>query len=125
MRRLISNIGFAVAPLLHCLSGYAAKKPVLDPVRVAVLGGMTGIPFWNEIQINKIDPDPGVKIMVQGDPNMRRPCVAMVANPKRFSLADFEGANELSSFSLLDKIQNFLATYDGGVDDGVSIFIPL
>jgi len=77
------------------------------------------------ILFNKIDPDPGVKIMVQGDPNMRRPYVAMAANPERFASANVEGANRLSAFLLSDKIQNFLATYDGGVGDGIPIFIPL
>jgi len=74
---------------------------------------------------NKMDPDPGVKIMVQGDPNMRRPYVAMVANPERFPSANVEGANRLSAFLLSDKIQNFLATYGGGVGDGIPIFIPV
>ena len=277
MRRLISNIGFAFALLLTCSSGCAASEAVLKPVRVAVIGGMTMTPLWDEIQkrfeeetgirievvvtgekpvlvramkegrvdfltmhssdvttnlvadgwardlrpwakndlvivgpahdpagilgmrdgakavrkimetnsnwldfqsngpretahtlfanagvhmigpwvlkyentetksilhyvaskiaymivgrmpilFHKIDPDPGVKIMVQGDPNMRRPYVAMVANPERFPSANFEGANRLSAFLLSDKIQNFLATYDGGVGDGIPIFIPL
>jgi tungstate transport system substrate-binding protein len=74
---------------------------------------------------HKMDPDPGVKIMVQGDPNMRRPYMAMVANPERFPSANVEGANRLSAFLLSDKIQNFLATYDGGVGDGIPIFIPV
>lgn len=74
---------------------------------------------------NKMDPDPGVKVMVQGDPKMRRPYVAMVANPERFPSANVEGANRLSAFLLSDKIQNFLAAYDGGVGDGIPIFIPV
>ncbi len=77
------------------------------------------------ILFNKMDPDPGVKIMVQGDPNTRRPYIAMVGNPERFPSANVEGANRLSAFLLSDKIQNFLATYDGGVGDGIPIFIPL
>jgi tungstate transport system substrate-binding protein len=277
MRRLISIIVFAVALLLPCLSGWAASEDVSKPIRVAVIGGMTMTPLWNEIQerfeaetgiqievvvsgekpalaqamkegkvdfltmhssdvttnlvadgwardlrpwakndlvivgpahdpagilgmrdgakavrkiaetnsnwldfqsngpretahtlfsragvhmigpwvlkyentgtknilhyvasknaymivgrmpilFNKIDPDPGVKIMVQGDPNMRRPYVAMVADPERFPSANVQGANRLSAFLLSDKIQNFLATYDGGVGDGIPIFIPL
>lgn len=77
------------------------------------------------ILFHKFDPDPDVKIMVQGDPNMRRPYVAMVANPERFPSANVKGANRLSAFLLSDKIQNFLATFDGGVGDGIPIFIPL
>jgi tungstate transport system substrate-binding protein len=77
------------------------------------------------ILFRKMDPDPNVKIMVQGDPNMRRPYVAMVANPERFPSANFEGAARLSDFLLSDRIQNFLASYDGGIGDGVPIFIPV
>ena len=77
------------------------------------------------ILFRKMEPDPNVKIMVQGDPNMRRPYVAMVANPERFPSANFEGAARLSDFLLSDRIQNFLSSYDGGVGDGVPIFIPV
>jgi tungstate transport system substrate-binding protein len=77
------------------------------------------------VLFRKMDPDPGVKIMVEGDPNMRRPYMAMVANPVRFPSANLEGATKLSDFLLSDKIQNFLASYDGGIGDGVPIFIPV
>lgn len=77
------------------------------------------------ILFKKMDPDPGVKIMVQGDPNMRRPYMVMVANPEEFPSANVEGARKLSDFLLSDKIQRFLATYDGGVGDGIPIFIPI
>lgn len=77
------------------------------------------------ILFNKMDPDPDVKIMVQGDPNMRRPYMAMVANPERFPSANMEGANKLSDFLLSDRTQNFLAAYDGGIGDGIPIFIPV
>jgi tungstate transport system substrate-binding protein len=77
------------------------------------------------VLFRKMDPDPGVKIMVEGDPGMRRPYMAMVANPDRFPSANFEGATKLSDFLLSDRIQNFLASYDGGIGDGVPIFIPV
>jgi tungstate transport system substrate-binding protein len=77
------------------------------------------------ILFKKMEPDPNVKIMVQGDPNMRRPYMVMVANPERFPSANIEGANKLSDFLLSDRIQSFLATYDGGVGDGIPIFIPI
>jgi tungstate transport system substrate-binding protein len=77
------------------------------------------------ILFHKMDPDPGVKIMVQGDPNMRRPYMVMVANSERFPSANVEGAGKLSDFLLSDRIQNFLATYDGGIGDGIPIFIPI
>lgn len=77
------------------------------------------------IMFNKMQPSPGVKIMVQGDPVMRRPYVAMVANPERFPSVNIEGARKLSDFLLSEKIQRFLATYDGGLGDGIPIFIPV
>ncbi len=77
------------------------------------------------ILFKKMDPDPNVKIMVEGDPNMRRPYMVMVANPEKFPSANVEGAARLSDFLLSDRIQNFLATYDGGVGDRIPIFIPV
>jgi len=77
------------------------------------------------VLFKKMEPDPGVKIMVQGDPVMRRPYMVMVANPERFPDANMDGASRLSDFLLSDKIQKFLATYDGGVGDGVPIFVPI
>jgi tungstate transport system substrate-binding protein len=77
------------------------------------------------VLFRKMDPNPSVKIMIEGDPNMRRPYMAMVANPDRFPSANFEGAAKLSDFLLSDKIQNFLASYDGGIGDGIPIFIPV
>jgi tungstate transport system substrate-binding protein len=77
------------------------------------------------ILFKKMEPDPGVKIMVQGDPVMRRPYMVMVANPDRFPDANIDGASKLADFLLSDKIQKFLATYDGSIGDGVPIFIPI
>jgi tungstate transport system substrate-binding protein len=77
------------------------------------------------VLFKKMEPDPRVKILVQGDPVMRRPYMVMVANPERFPEANIEGASKLADFLLSDKIQKFLATYDGGIGDGVPIFIPI
>jgi len=73
----------------------------------------------------KWEPDPKVKILVEGDPIMRRPYMEMIANQERFPSANVEGAKRLSDFLLSDKVQKFLATYDGGIGDGVPIFIPI
>jgi len=77
------------------------------------------------VLFGKMDPDPGIEIMVQGDPNMRRPYMEMIANPDRFPGVNLEGARKLSDFLLSDKIQKFLAGYDGGLGDGIPIFIPV
>jgi tungstate transport system substrate-binding protein len=70
-------------------------------------------------------PDPKVKILVQGDPVMRRPYMEMTANPDKFPKANVEGARKLSDYLLSDKTQKFLAKYDGGIGDGIPIFIPV
>jgi tungstate transport system substrate-binding protein len=74
------------------------------------------------ILFKKMEPDPGVKIMVQGDPVMRRPYMVMVANPDRFPDANIDGASKLADFLLSDKIQKFLATYDGGIGDASDFY---
>ena len=51
MSRLISSIGFAVALLSTYSSDCAANEAVSKPVRVAVIGGMTMTPLWDEIPI--------------------------------------------------------------------------
>ena len=77
------------------------------------------------ILFNKWEPDAKVKIMVQDDPAMRRPYMEMIANPDKFPDANVEGARKLSDFLLSDEIQKFLATYDGGVGDGIPVFWPI
>jgi len=77
------------------------------------------------IVFKKMEPNPGIKIMVQGDPNMLRPYMMMVANPETFPQANVEGAVKLSEFLLSAKVQKFLAGYDGGIGDGRPIFFPI
>ena len=77
------------------------------------------------VVFRKMEPDPKIKILVQGDPNMRRPYMMIIANPARFPDTNIEGAKKLSDFLLSDKIQEFLAGYDGGVGDGIPIFFPV
>src|SRR5262249_33050784 len=40
----------------------------------------------------------GMEILVQGDPDMRRPFIVMEANPKKFPDANIEGARALSNY---------------------------
>lgn len=77
------------------------------------------------IVFRKMRPDLNIKMLVQGDPNMYRPYMLMVANPDRFPDANVEGARKLSDFLLSDKIQKFLGGFDGGVGDGIPIFYPV
>ena len=77
------------------------------------------------ILFKKMEPDPGIKIMVEGDPVMRRPYMLMTANPDRFPDTNIEGAEKLSEYLLSDQIQGFLASFDGGIGDSVPIFHPV
>jgi tungstate transport system substrate-binding protein len=77
------------------------------------------------VVFNKMHPDPGIKILVQGDPEMRRPYMLMTANPDRFPEANIKGAERLADFLLSDEIQKFLSSYDGGTGDGIPIFYPI
>ena len=92
---------------------YAAKK------NAHMIVGRMAVVF------RKMEPDPKIKILVQGDPKMRRPYMEMIANPGRFPDANVEGAQKLSDFLLSDEIQKFLAGYDGGLGDGIPIFFPV
>ena len=77
------------------------------------------------VVFKKMHPDPGIKILVQGDPEMRRPYMLMTANPDRFPESNIKGAEKLADFLLSDRIQKFLASYDGGIGDGIPIFYPV
>lgn len=66
-----------------------------------------------------------LRIMVEKDPTMRRPYIAMEANPQTFPHANVKGAQALSDFLLSDKIQNFLATYGTERNNGIPLFHPL
>lgn len=77
------------------------------------------------VVFRKMSPDSNIKILVQGDPDMFRPYMLMVANPDRFPDTNLEGAKKLSDFLLSDSIQKFLSDYDGGLGDGRPIFFPI
>ncbi|MFG1690888.1 substrate-binding domain-containing protein [Gemmatimonadota bacterium] len=73
----------------------------------------------------KLAPAPGMRIMVEQDPAMRRPYVVLTANPASFPDANVHGARLLSDFLLSEAVQTFLAHFDGGVGDGVPLFHPV
>lgn len=70
-------------------------------------------------------PAVGMEILVDTDTTMRRPYVVMEANPWVFPDTNFVGARKLSNYLLSDKVQNFLSTFDGTIDDGVPLFYPI
>lgn len=72
----------------------------------------------------KIESD-GMEIMVQGDPDMRRPFVAMIANAKRFPKANVTGAKALADYVSSERGQAILRSFAAQQPDGVPLFYPI
>ncbi|MFP4058096.1 MAG: substrate-binding domain-containing protein [Candidatus Brocadiia bacterium] len=66
-----------------------------------------------------------MRILVEGDPAMRRPYVVMEANPRRFPEANHAGARALSDFLLSEPLQRFLATFGAERYGGIPLFHPV
>lgn len=66
-----------------------------------------------------------MKIMVEGDPIMRRPYIVMEANPKRVPGANTKGAKMLAEFLLSEEIQKFLAEFGTKEYSGAPLFYPV
>ena len=66
-----------------------------------------------------------LKIMVDRDPVMRRPYIAMEASAERFPDANVKGARALSDYLLSDKVQGFMAQYGRKDNDGIPYFHPV
>jgi len=66
-----------------------------------------------------------LKIMVDRDPVMRRPYIAMEASTERFPDANVKGARALSDYLLSDKVQGFMARYGKEYNDGIPYFHPV
>ena len=66
-----------------------------------------------------------MQIMVRGDPDMRRPFVVMVANPKRFPNANIVGAQALADYLTSAKGQQLLKEFAAKQPDGVPLFYPI
>lgn len=66
-----------------------------------------------------------LKIMVEHDPVMRRPYIAMEASAERFPDANVKGARALSDYLLSDKVQRFIGQYGKDMNNGIPMFHPL
>ena len=73
----------------------------------------------------KLAPAPGMIILVEEDPAMRRPYVVLTAHPASSPEANLRGARLLSDFLLSEDVQSFLTRFDGGVGDGIPLFRPV
>jgi tungstate transport system substrate-binding protein len=67
----------------------------------------------------------GMEILVQGDPDMRRPFVVMQANPKKFPQTNAKGARALADYLLTTKTQEFLLQFGTNSPGGLPLFYPV
>ena len=66
-----------------------------------------------------------MQILVEGDAEMRRPYVVMIANANRFPHANVSGAQALADYLTSEKGQQFLKDYASRQPDGVPLFFPI
>ncbi|MCG3181595.1 MAG: Tungstate-binding protein TupA [Phycisphaerae bacterium] len=66
-----------------------------------------------------------MEILVQGDPQMRRPYVVMEADPAKAGEVNVEGARKLADYLLSEKVQRFLAEDSANRRDGMPLFYPV
>jgi tungstate transport system substrate-binding protein len=66
-----------------------------------------------------------MEVLVQGDPEMRRPFVVIEANPKKFPQSNTTGARALADWLVGEKGQKFLFEYGSKVPGGIPLFYPV
>jgi tungstate transport system substrate-binding protein len=66
-----------------------------------------------------------LRIMVEGDPDMRRPYIVMEANPDRLPGINVEGARTLSDFLLSEEIQTFMKGFRATEFGNMPLFYPV
>ncbi len=64
-------------------------------------------------------------IMVEADPDMRRPYIVMEANPVRFPEVNYQGARALSDFLLSIETQTFMKGFRAQEFGGIPLFYPV
>jgi tungstate transport system substrate-binding protein len=67
-------------------------------------------------------PNPGLVLMVQGDPALRRPYLVAVASRSRFPNARIEAATKLAEFLRREETQQWIAGYGRGQLDDRPLF---
>jgi len=75
--------------------------------------------LWGKI------PSSGLEVMVEGDPEMRRPFVVIEANPEKFPQADLAGARLLSDYLVGPQGQDFLRRFQPSQTGDLPAFYPL
>lgn len=70
-------------------------------------------------------PSEGMEILVEDDPEMRRPYVIVLANPEKFSGINEAGAQQLAAFLTSEKTKKFLRSFANEQSAGSPLFYPL
>jgi len=70
-------------------------------------------------------PKDGMEMLVEGDPDMRRPYVVIEANPARLPGANAAGARQLADYLVSDRAQAFLKKFAEEQPAGVPLFYSL
>ncbi|HZJ16675.1 MAG TPA: substrate-binding domain-containing protein, partial [Chthoniobacteraceae bacterium] len=70
-------------------------------------------------------PLAGMEVLVQGDPEMRRPFVVIEANAKKFPQNNAAGARVLGDWLVGEKGQRFLLDYGRKSPGGIPLFYPV
>ncbi len=68
---------------------------------------------------------PGIEVMIENDPRLRRPYLVAVANPKRWPATHFAAAQELAAFLRSRETQAFIAEFDREKYGGHAPFLPV
>jgi tungstate transport system substrate-binding protein len=68
---------------------------------------------------------PGMEVMVEGDPRLRRPYLVAVANPTRWPAAHHEVAQQLAAFLRSPKTQAWIAEFGRAEFGGHAPFLPV
>lgn len=66
-----------------------------------------------------------MQVLVEGDPEMRRPFVVMEANSKKFPKINAAGARALADWLVGEKGQNFLLEFGRKQPGGIPLFYPV
>lgn len=70
-------------------------------------------------------PLAGLEVLVQGDPEMRRPYVVIEASPQKFPQANSAGAHALAEWLTGEPGQRFLFEFGRSQPGGIPLFYPI
>jgi tungstate transport system substrate-binding protein len=118
LRDVLETTGLALRPEKTTFVFSDQSRNVLKTAEEKNAYTLVGrIPFLN----GKM-PNPGLVLMVQGDPKLRRPYLVAVANRSRFPQARVEAATQLAEFLRREETQQWIAQYGRGQLDDQPLF---